>query len=81
MSGLEFLPKAKAGRSDVPVIMITAHGDADTKRRALAPIAFLTKPIDFCDCRDEIDMRIGHAGRPRVLWLSTTSNTSTSLIR
>ena len=35
MSGLELLPKAKALRPDVPVIMITAYGDADTKRKAL----------------------------------------------
>ena len=30
MSGLDLLPKAKATRPDVPVIMITAYGDADT---------------------------------------------------
>ena len=49
MTGLEFLPKAKVMRSDVPVIMITAHGDADTKRKALedGAEALLTKPIDF----------------------------------
>ena len=35
MSGLEFLPKAKALRPDVPVIMIMAYGDAETKRNAL----------------------------------------------
>jgi CheY-like chemotaxis protein len=35
MSGLELLPKAKAARPDVPVIMITAYGDAETKRKAL----------------------------------------------
>ena len=35
MSGLELLPKAKALRPDVPVIMITAYGDAETKRLAL----------------------------------------------
>ena len=28
MSGLELLPKARAARPDVPVIMITAYGDA-----------------------------------------------------
>ena len=32
MTGLELLPKAKAVRPDVPVIMITAYGDAETKR-------------------------------------------------
>ena len=29
MSGIELLPKAKALRPDVPVIMITAYGDAE----------------------------------------------------
>jgi CheY-like chemotaxis protein len=63
MSGLELLPQAKAARPDVPVIMITAYGDADTRRKALADgaAAFLTKPIDFAVVRDEIDMRVGHA--------------------
>ena len=35
MTGLELLPKAKAVRPDVPAIMITAYGDAETKRIAL----------------------------------------------
>ena len=35
MSGLELLPKAKALRPDVPVIMITAYGDDNTRRKAL----------------------------------------------
>jgi CheY-like chemotaxis protein len=35
MSGLELLPKAKAMRPDVPIIMITAYGDAAwSSRRA-----------------------------------------------
>ena len=57
MSGLELLPKAKALRPDVPVIMITAYGDAETKRRALesGAEALLTKPIDFGTLRNEID--------------------------
>jgi hypothetical protein len=41
--------------------MITAYGDAETKRRALANGADLTKPIDFTIVRGEIDVRIGHA--------------------
>ena len=63
MSGLELLPKAKAMRPDVPIIMITAYGDAETKRQALerGAEAFLTKPIDFGTLRNEIDMRVGHA--------------------
>jgi len=60
MSGLELLPKAKALRPDVPVIMITAYGDAETKRKALerGAEALLTKPIDFSLLRSEIDTRI-----------------------
>jgi len=63
MSGLELLPKAKATRPDVPVIMITAYGDAETKRKALenGAEALLTKPIDFTVLRDEIDTRVGRA--------------------
>ena len=60
MSGLELLPRAKALRPDVPVIMITAYGDAETKRKALenGAEALLTKPIDFAELRFEIDMRV-----------------------
>ena len=63
MSGLELLPKAKALRPDVPVIMITAYGDAETKRKALesGAEALLTKPIDFRSLRNEIDTRVEHA--------------------
>ena len=63
MSGLELLPKAKALRPDVPVIMITAYGDAETKRKALegGADAFLTKPIDFTVLRSEIETRVERA--------------------
>ena len=63
MSGLELLPKAKALRPDVPIIMITAYGDAETKRRALesGADALLTKPIDFGTLRGEIDSRVERA--------------------
>jgi CheY-like chemotaxis protein len=64
MTGLELLPKAKATRPDVPVIMITAYGDADTKRNALerGADALLTKPIDFDALRNRIDSRLASAG-------------------
>lgn len=60
MSGLELLPKAKAARPDVPIIMITAYGDADTKRKALesGADALFTKPIDFGMLRNEIDTHV-----------------------
>ena len=63
MSGLELLPKAKAVRPDVPVIMITAYGDPETKRKALekGADALFTKPIDFTMLRSEIDTRVEKA--------------------
>ena len=63
MSGLDLLPRAKAMRPDVPIIMITAYGDPETKRKALerGAEALLTKPIDFGTLRNEIDTRVGSA--------------------
>jgi CheY-like chemotaxis protein len=63
MSGLELLPKAKAARPDVPIIMITAYGDAETKRKAFegGAEALFTKPIDFAALRSEIEMRVQRA--------------------
>jgi CheY-like chemotaxis protein len=60
MNGLELLPKAKAMRPDVPIIMITAYGDAETKRKALesGADALFTKPIDFLMLRNEIETRV-----------------------
>ena len=63
MSGLKLLPRAKAARPDVPIIMITAYGDAETKRQAFenGADALLTKPIDFGTLRSEIDIRVERA--------------------
>jgi DNA-binding NtrC family response regulator len=64
MTGLEMLPKVKAMRPDVPVIMITAYGDPDTRRKAIegGAMGLLTKPIDFALLREEIDTRLEKAG-------------------
>jgi len=63
MTGLEMLPKVREMRPDVPVIMISAYGDPETRRKALAGGAadLLTKPIDFALLRDEIDTRLAQA--------------------
>jgi len=63
MSGLEMLSIMRSARPDVPVIMITAYGDAETKRKALENGAadLLTKPIDFAALRQEIDTRLEQA--------------------
>src|SRR5262249_11173388 len=63
MSGLELLPKAKSVRPAVPVIMITAYGDAETQRQALdrGAEAWYTKRIDFVQLSSEIDTRVERA--------------------
>ena len=60
MTGLEMLPRVKQMRPDVPVIMITAYGDPETRRKAIESGAsgLLTKPIDFALLREEIDTRL-----------------------
>ena len=64
MSGLKMLPMVRAEWPNVPVIMITAYADEDTKRHAIAQGAtgLLTKPIDFDRLRQEIDARLDRAG-------------------
>jgi CheY-like chemotaxis protein len=64
MNGLELLPKVKALLPDLPVIMITAYGDSETRRRALEGGAegLLTKPIDFEALRGEINSRLAPLG-------------------
>ena len=63
MSGLEMLAAVKTARPNVPVIMITAYGDDETKKTAtkLGAAGLLTKPIDFSLLRHEIDARLEHA--------------------
>jgi DNA-binding NtrC family response regulator len=63
MTGLEMLPKVRELRPEVPVIMITAYGDPETRRKAMegGAIGLLTKPIDFTLLREEIDTRLQQA--------------------
>jgi CheY-like chemotaxis protein len=66
MSGLDMLPRARQARPDVPVIMITAYGDDETRRRAAEAGAagLFTKPIDFPELRGEIGRRLDAAASP-----------------
>ena len=63
MTGLEMLPKVREMRPSVPVIMITAYGDPETRRKAIegGATGLLTKPIDFTLLRQEIDTRLAQA--------------------
>ena len=66
MSGLELLPKVKAKYPTLPVIMITAYGDAETRRKAREGGAdgLMSKPIDFAVLRADIDKRLNARGAP-----------------
>ena len=57
------LPKVRAARPSVPVIMITAYGDQATREKAmeLGALGLLTKPIDFGLLRREIEQRLEQA--------------------
>ncbi|HXI92419.1 MAG TPA: response regulator [Blastocatellia bacterium] len=48
MSGLELQAKLKAAGSRIPIIFITAHGDAKMKMKAMkaGAVEFLSKPFD-----------------------------------
>jgi FixJ family two-component response regulator len=48
MSGLELQAKLKADESSIPIIFISAHGDARMKMQAMAAgaVEFLSKPFD-----------------------------------
>ncbi len=48
MSGLELQAKLKAERCRIPIIFITAHGDAETRILAMrdGAVEFLHKPFD-----------------------------------
>ncbi len=65
MTGLQLLPKVRALRPNVPVVMITAYGDEDTRREASEGGAadLVTKPIDFGALRSRIDQRLAEFGQ------------------
>jgi CheY-like chemotaxis protein len=49
MDGLTMLGEVKKSHPDLPVMMITAYGDDERRRRAgqLGAFKFITKPVDF----------------------------------
>jgi FixJ family two-component response regulator len=62
MSGLELQAKLKAERCRIPVIFITAHGDAEMRILAMreGAVEFLSKPFD-----DAVLLTIVHAALDR----------------
>jgi CheY-like chemotaxis protein len=49
MDGLQLLGKIKQRFAEIPVMMVTAYGDAERRQRAsdLGASEFLAKPVDF----------------------------------
>jgi len=49
MDGLQLLGAIKERFPDLPVMMVTAYGDNERRRRAdeLGAFEFVTKPVDF----------------------------------
>jgi CheY-like chemotaxis protein len=49
LDGLQLLAEIKQRRPDLPVMMVTAYGDDERRRRAseLGAFEFITKPVDF----------------------------------
>jgi len=56
MSGIELLKDTRKRWPDLPVAMITAYGDSESRRKAndAGAVAFLTKPLDFVELKSKI---------------------------
>ena len=56
MDGLELLAEIKQRYPDLPVMMVTAYGDDERRRRATqyGAAEFITKPVDFDDLKAQL---------------------------
>ena len=56
MDGLELLAEIKQRFPDLPVMMVTAYGDDDRRRRAreLGASEFIIKPVDFVQLKAQL---------------------------
>jgi CheY-like chemotaxis protein len=66
MDGLDLLQEIKQLRPGLPVLMVTAYGDEERRRRAdeLGANAFLAKPVDFRQLKRQLlDLMPGPAGQ------------------
>ena len=56
MDGLELLAQIKQRFPDLPVMMVTAYGDDDRRRRAAecGAAEFITKPVDFEQLKEQL---------------------------
>ena len=63
MDGLALLREIKQRRLDFPVIMVTAYGDDERRRRAseFGAAEFVTKPVDFAFLKAQLRQLSGAA--------------------
>jgi CheY-like chemotaxis protein len=63
MDGLQLLEEIKQRFPDMPVMMVTAYGDEERRRRAreLGAFEFLTKPVDFDHLKAQLRQLSGAA--------------------
>jgi len=56
MDGLELLRQVKRQRPALPVMMVTAYGDDERRRRAAeyGAVEFVTKPVDFDRLKEQL---------------------------
>jgi len=56
MDGLTLLREIKQRRPDLPVMMVTAYGDDERRRRAteLGATEFISKPVDFDRLKEQL---------------------------
>jgi CheY-like chemotaxis protein len=56
MDGLQLLGEIKQRRPDLPVMMVSAYGDNERRRRAreLGAFEFITKPVDFDRLKEQL---------------------------
>jgi CheY-like chemotaxis protein len=56
MDGMQLLGEIKRLYPDLPVMMVTAYGDDERRRRAgeLGAAKFLTKPVDFDHLKEQL---------------------------
>jgi len=64
MDGLELLGEIKERRPDLPVMMVTAYGDDERRRRAreLGASEFINKPVDFDQLKESLRQLPAAAG-------------------
>ena len=72
MSGIELQGKLKADRCRIPIIFITAHGDAKMRIQAMrdGAVEFLTKPFDNAVLLETVHAAVEDYAKALGLWNS-----------